>query len=225
LLALFGVVKPPKRHIERTSTDIFSYKEDFMDPSEKTQQRRVVVGSPGQRKEIVTETTQRVPGELGIPTGMIAIVGIVAVASVGIILFLVSNRNAGDANRNANIDIAAQNAPTQPGTTIIQQPAPAQQAPVIIQGSAPAQQAPVIIQQPAQENSRDSSSDDANMQDVATKRLSEESDMTAVGVSISGARAVLTGSVNSSASKAKAERLVKGIRGVLSVDNKIVIMS
>ena len=183
-----------------------------MDPSEKTEQRRVLVGSPGQRKEIVTETTQRVPGELGIPTGMIAIVGIVAVASVGIILFLVSNRNAGDANRNANIDIAAQNAPTQPGTTIIQQPAPAQQA-------------PVIIQQPAQENSRDSSSDDANMQDVATKRLSEESDMTAVGVSISGARAVLTGSVNSSASKAKAERLVKGIRGVLSVDNKIVIMS
>ena len=197
-----------------------------MNPSEKTEQRRVVVDSPGQRKEVVTETTQRVPRESGISTGMIAIVGIVAVASVGIILFLVSNRNAGDAaNRNANIDIAAQNAPTQPGTTIIQQPAPAQQAPIIIQGSAPAQQAPVIIQQPAQENPRDSSSDDANMQDVATKRLSEEADMTAVGVSISGARAVLTGSVNSSTSKAKAERLVKGIRGVLSVDNKIVIMS
>jgi hypothetical protein len=187
----------------------------------------VVVDSPDRRKEIITETTQRGPKESGISTSMIAIVGIVAVASVGIILFLVSNRNAGDAaNRNANIDIAAQNAPTQPApTTIIQQPAPAQQAPIIIQGSAPAQQAPVIIQQPAQENPRDSSSDDANMQDVATKRLSEESDMTAVGISISGARAVLTGSVSSAASKAKAERLVKGVRGVLSVDNKIVIMS
>ena len=197
-----------------------------MDPNEKTEQRRVVVDSPGQRKEIVTETTQRGQKESGISTGMIAIVGIVAVASVGIILFLVSNRNAGDAaNRNANIDIAAQNAPSPPSTTIIQQPAPAQQAPIIIQGSAPAQQAPVIIQQPAQENSRDSSSDDANMQDIATKRLSEESDMAAVGISISGARAVLTGSVNSAASKAKAERLVKSIRGVLSVDNKLVIMS
>ena len=198
-----------------------------MDSNEKTEQRRVVVDSPGQRKEIVTETTQRVPKDSGISTGMIAIVGIVAVASVGIILFLVSNRNAGDAaNRNANIDIAAQTASAQPPpTTIIQQPAPAQQAPIIIQGSAPAQQAPIIIEQPAQQNPRDSSTDDANMQDLATKRLSEESDMTAVGISISGARAVLTGSVASSASKAKAERLVKGIRGVLSVDNKIVIMS
>jgi osmotically-inducible protein OsmY len=214
------------RSAKLTALQTNIFKENFMDANEKTEQRRVVVDSPSQRKEIVTETTQRGPKESSISTGMIAIVGIVAVASVGIILFLVSNRNAGDAaNRNANIDIAAQSAPTQPATTIIQQPAPVQQAPIIIQGSAPAQQAPVIIQQPAQENSRDSSSDDANMQDIATKRLSEESDMAAVGISISGARAVLTGSVNSAASKAKAERLVKSIRGVLSVDNKLVIMS
>ena len=198
-----------------------------MDPSEKTEQRRVVVDSLGQREEIITETTQRGLKESGISTGMIAIVGIVAVASVGIILYLVSNRNVSDAaNRNANIDIAAQTAAAQPPpTTIIQQPAPAQQAPLIIQGPAPAQQAPVIIQQPAQQNPRDSSSDDANMQDVATKRLSDEPDMTAVGISISDARAVLTGSVSSAASKAKAERLVKGVRGVLSVDNKIVVLS
>ena len=197
-----------------------------MDPNEKTEQRRVVVDSPGQRKEIVTESIQRGPRESGISTGMIAIVGIVAVASVGIILYLVSNRNAGDAaNRNANIDIATQTAPAQPPpTTIVQQPAPAQQAPIIIQGSAPAPQAPVIIEQPAQQNPRDSSSDDANMQDVARKRLGEESDMTAVGISISGARALLTGSVSSAAAKAKAERLVKGVRGVLSVDNKIVVI-
>lgn len=197
-----------------------------MDPNEKTEERRVVLDSPSQRKEITTETTQRGLRDSGISTGMIAIVGIVAVASVGIILYLVNNRNLSDAaNRNANIDIAAQTAAAQPPTTtIIQQPAPAQQ-PVIIQAPAPAQQAPVIIQQPAQQNPRDSSSDDANMQDVATKRLSEEPDMTAVGISISDARAVLTGSVSSAASRAKAERLVKGVRGVLSVDNKIVVVS
>ena len=190
-----------------------------MDPNEETEQRRVLLDSPGQRKEINTETTQRGLRDSGISTGMIAIVGIVAVASVGIILYLVSNRNS-------NIDIAAQTAAAQrPTTTIIQQPAPAQQAPVIIQAPAPAQQEPVIIQQPAQPNPRDSSSDDANMQDVATKRLSEEPGMTAVGISISDARAVLTGSVSSAASRAKAEKLVKGVRGVLSVDNKIVVVS
>jgi len=198
-----------------------------MDPNEKTEQRRVVIDSPDQRKEIVTETTQRGLRESGISPGMIAIVGIVAVASVGIILYLVSNRNASEAaNRNANIDIAIQTAPAQPPpTTIIQQPPPGQQVPIIIQAPAPAQQAPIIIEQSAQQNPRDSSSDDANMQDVASKRLSEEPDMTAVGISISDARAVLTGSVSSAASKAKAEKLVKGVRGVLSVDNKIVVMS
>jgi len=83
--------------------------------------------------------------------------------AVGIIFYLVSNRNA-------NIDVASQ--------------ANREQPPVIMQQPAPAQQAPVIIQQPAQTSQRDSASDDANMQEVATKRLSEELDMIAVSVTI-----------------------------------------
>ncbi len=105
-----------------------------------------------------------------------------------------------------------------PPTTIVQQPAPAQQAPVIIQQPAP--QAPVIIQQP---NQRDSASDDANMQEVATKRLNDEPDMTTVSITISEAQAVLTGTVNSAATRARAEQIVKAVRGVKSVDNKIVV--
>jgi hypothetical protein len=144
---------------------------------------------------------------------------------VGAIFYFVSSRNANEAaNRNANLDAASQaSAEHPPSTTIVQQPA--QPAPVIIQQPALGQQAPVIIQQPAQPNPRDSASDDANMQEVATKRLTEESDMASVLITISDSRAVLTGSVNSSASKAKAERLVKAVRGVKSVDNKIVVSS
>ena len=78
----------------------------------------------------------------------------------------------------------------------------------------------MIIPQP---NPRDSSSDHANMQEVATKRLNDELDMTAVSVTISEARAVLTGSVNSAATKAKAEQIVKVVRGAKSVDNQIVV--
>jgi osmotically-inducible protein OsmY len=96
---------------------------------------------------------------------------------------------------------------------------------VIIQQPAPAQQAPVIIQQPAQPGQRETTSanDDANMQDIATKRLNENPDMAGVVMTVNDARAVLTGTVNSAAAKAKAEQIVKAVRGVKSVDNKIVV--
>ena len=190
-----------------------------MDSNEERVQKHVVVNSPGQRSEVLTERTERGPRESRLSVGTIAIVAILAIAAIFVVIYLVNNRNANEsANRNTNLDVAASQTTTHdaPPTTIIQQPA--QQAPVIIQ--QPAQQAPVIIQQPAQ---RDSASDDANMQDVATKRLGEERDLNAVSITITDARAFLTGTVNSSTTRAKAERLVKEVRGVKSVDNKIVI--
>jgi osmotically-inducible protein OsmY len=94
---------------------------------------------------------------------------------------------------------------------------------VIIQ--QPAQQAPVIIQQPAEPSQRQNTSanDDANMQDIATKKLAEDSNMAAVVMTITDARVLLTGTVNSAATKAKAEQIVKAVRGVKSVDNQIVV--
>ena len=74
-----------------------------------------------------------------------------------------------------------------------------------------------------QPNHRDVASDDANMQEVATSRLSDEPNMTAVSITISAARTVLTGTVNSEATKAKAEQIVKAVRGVKSVANEIVV--
>jgi osmotically-inducible protein OsmY len=78
----------------------------------------------------------------------------------------------------------------------------------------------VIIQQPSL---RDNASDDANMQEVATKRLAEETEMNAVSIAITDSQAVLTGTVYSAATKAKAEQIVKAVRGVKSVDSKIVV--
>lgn len=65
------------------------------------------------------------------------------------------------------------------------------------------------FQQPTR---RDIASDDANMQEVATNRLDNEPDMTTVSIDINAARAILTGTVNSEATKAKAEQLVKAVR-------------
>jgi osmotically-inducible protein OsmY len=72
-------------------------------------------------------------------------------------------------------------------------------------------------------NQRDIASDDANMQEVATRSLNDEPDMTTISITISEARAVLTGTVNSAVTKAKAEQIVKTVRGVKSVDNQIVV--
>ena len=47
------------------------------------------------------------------------------------------------------------------------------------------------------------------MQDIATKKLAEDPNMAGVVMTITDARVVLTGTVNSAATKAKAEQLVK----------------
>jgi hypothetical protein len=191
-----------------------------MDSNEERIEKHVVVDSPGQRSEVVTERTQSGPREPRVSAGTVAIIAVLAIVGIAVIVYLVSNRNANEeANRNANLEAASQTNNQQPATTIVQQPAP--QAPVIIQQPASGQQAPVIIQQPSQ---RDSASDDANMQEVATKRLAEETDMNSVSITITDARAVLTGSANSAATKARAERLVKAVPGVKSVDNQIVVL-
>ena len=195
-----------------------------MDSNEERVQKHVVVNSPGQRREVLTERTERGPRESRLSVGTIAIIAILAIAAIFVVLYLVNNRNANEsANRNANLDVAASQTDShqQPPTTIVQQPA--QQAPVIIQ--QPAQQVPVIIQQPAQPSQRENTSanDDANMQDIASKRLTEDPAMAGVVMTITDARAVLTGNVYSAAAKAKAEQIVKAVRGVKSVDNKIVV--
>ena len=192
-----------------------------MDSNEERVQKHVVVNSPGQRSEVLTDRTQRGPRESRLSVGTIAIIAILAIAAIFVVIYLVNNRNANEsANRNTNLDVASQTNHQQP-PTIVQQPA--QQAPVIIQ--QPAQQAPVIIQQPAQSSQRENTSanDDANMQDIATKRLAEDPAMAGVVMTITDARAVLTGTVNSAATRAKAEQIVKAVRGVKSVDNKIVV--
>ena len=196
-----------------------------MDPNLETEQKHVVVNSPGQRREIVTERTVRETEPAGPSTGTVAIIAVLALLAIGVIVFFVVNRNDNEsANRNANVAAASQANATQP-PVIVQQPA--QQAPVIIQQPAPIQPAPVVFQQPAEPSQRvtTSANDDAKMQDIATKRLAENVDMSGVVVTVSDYRAVLTGTVNSEATKAKAEQLVKGVRGVKSVDNKLVASS
>jgi hypothetical protein len=147
-------------------------------------------------------------------TTTVTIIIVLVLVVVATVVYLV-NRNA---NRLA--DFAAV---TQSPQTIDAQPVPAP-APVIIQQAAPVQPATVIIQQPAQSSiGKESTNEDANLQDLASKKLNEDVELGGVVTIVNDARAVLTGAVGSEAAKAKAGQLVKAVRGMKSVDNKIVV--
>ena len=195
-----------------------------MDSNEQRIQKHLVVNSPGQRSEVLTERTEIGPRDPRFSAGTIALIAVIAIAVTGVVLLLVANRNANEAaNRNANLKAASQANSHQP-SVIVTQPVP-QPAPVIIQQPAGGQQAPVIIQQPAQPSQRENTSanDDAAMQDIASKKLIEDPSMTGVVMTVTDARVVLTGTVSTAANKAKAEQIVKAVRGVKSVDNQIVV--
>ena len=188
-----------------------------METNERIEQKRVVLDSPGERREVITETTRARPQPFTLSPGALGVIAILVAIVIGIAIYVVSNRNENEA---ANRAAASQLSKEQVPPTVIQQPAIAP-APIIIQQPAPAQSAPVIIQQPAQPSG--AIIDDATMQELATKRLADEPGLASVSAVIHEGRAVLSGTVNSAASKAKAEQLVKAVRGVKSVDNQLVL--
>ena len=83
------------------------------------------------------------------------------------------------------------------------------------------QQSSVFLSVPIQQS--ETAESDVTLQDDASKRLSEDPDLTSITVTITEARAVLTGTVTSAAARAKAEKLIRAVPGVKSVDNKIKV--
>jgi len=191
----------------------------------REQETHVVIDTPTEHREVMTQRTESAPEPSGISAGTVAIIAIVVVAAIGTVLYVVSNKNAERAaDRNANLTAATLNSgqQTQPPTTIIQQPAAPQQAPVIIQ-QAPAQQQqpPVVIQQAAPQPAGDGA--DATVQEAAKTRLNESDGMALITVQVRRGTATLTGSATSAALKSQAERVVRAVRGVTAVDNQIQV--
>ena len=64
---------------------------------------------------------------------------------------------------------------------------------------------------------------DSVLQQDALKKLSEDSELSSVSISIDEGRAVLTGTVNSAGARMKAAKLIKSMRGVKAIENKISV--
>jgi type II secretory pathway pseudopilin PulG len=191
-----------------------------MNPNEKYEQQSTQSDNAGQSRETITRTVE---GPKQMAPSTIAVIIVLAVLAAGALYYFVSNNNENqEANRQTVLESSRMEAEAQAKR---QAQTPTQQPPVIIQ--QPAQQAPVIIQQPTPAASTESKNivDDSTIQDAATKRLSDDAEMDSVTVTVLNGKALISGSVTSAVSKTKAEQIVRAVRGVRSVENKVTVSS
>lgn len=200
-----------------------------MSYDEQQQRRsRVVVETPAGRSEREVVHTERVPERRGFSTGAVAALVVGAVALVTIIfLFLLRNQDTTNDNLRTQPTTAQQQQPP----VIVQQPAPAQQAPIVVQQPATTQPAPVIVTQPAGPSTTQTDSatangtDDITVQRNVDKKISDDTALTAAGITVIvlDGKATLSGTVNSADLKSRAERLVNSVKGVKRIDNQIIV--
>jgi hypothetical protein len=201
---------------------------------EQHKRSRVVIETPTARREVVQTTTARAPERRGVSTGVVAALVIGSIALVTILFLFILNRQSADTAINANVRTTETTATPIQQPVVIQQPAPVQQQqpPIIIQQPATTtSQPPVIINQPAppatssDTASRPSGTDDSTIQSAIDKKMAEDATLStaAVTATVSGGKVTLIGTADTRAIKDQAERLVKSIKGVRSVDNQIVV--
>lgn len=203
------------------------------DEEQQRSKSRVVVETPTARREVVqTRTTTHVPEKSGFSTGMVAAVALTAIAATAIIFLFLMNRE--DDTTNTNVRVTAQATPMVQPSVIIQQQPITQPTPIIIEQQAPmtTQPAPVIITQPAPDTTTapppaaaPSVPDDSAIQTRLSKAIQDDTTLAATDIiaTFSDGKATLTGSVDSSNLKSRAERLALTVKGVRRVDNQITV--
>ena len=201
---------------------------------EEQKRSRVVVETPTARREVIHQQTTRHPQERqGFSTAAVVTVALTAIAITAILFLFLTNSGNDSAETNVNIRAAAAPTPFAQQPVIVSQPAP---TPIIIQQPATTTQpAPVIIQAPppattsapppASSAPAANPNDDSTLQQKLDKIFEADTDITAANINatIVNGRVMLTGTVNSEAIKQRAERLAYQIKGVLGVDNEIIV--
>jgi len=214
-----------------------------MSYDEEHQRRsRVVVETPTARREVVHSQTVRAPERAGYSAGMVAAVALAAIAATAIIFLFMMNR--GD-DRETSVNVSAataqptpivqqppvyapQPAVTQPTPIVVQQPPPTvvtQPAPVVVPPATttapPATTAPAATAPPRES----STSNDAAVQASVDRAFSDDATLNSADVTavVLEGKVTLNGTVNSEALKQRAQRLAYSVRGVRSVENKIVV--
>jgi hypothetical protein len=188
---------------------------------EQARRSRVVVETPGERREVVHSQSVRTPDNSGISAGMVGVLVVVAIALITmLVLFWMSQQPSDSATMTA-----------QQPPTVIEQPAPAQQPPVIIQQPAPVttQPAPIVVTPPAGGTTMpaESANMDSTVQAAIDKRLMDDPEFSTLGItaSVIDGKVMLLGTVKTEELKTKIERAVRQIKGVKTIDNQITVIA
>ena len=215
---------------------------------EQHKRSRVVIETPTARREVVEQKTVRhqpppyyPPERRGYSTGVVATVALLAIAATAIIfLFLTNSRDDSTTEVNINARAASQPTPFTQQPVLVQTPLP-QQTPIVIQQVPQTVPAPVIIQAPPADATAPptttappatstapaatAATDDATLQTKIDKAFADDPAVSTVVIdaTVVNGRVRLSGTVNSDAVKQRAERLAYAVKGVLGVDNKIVV--
>jgi hypothetical protein len=195
---------------------------------ERQRKSRVVVETPtARREEYVTQTRRTPPDRGGYSTGVVAAVALTAIALTALLVFFFMNSGTDATQTNVNVATAAATPlPTQPTPIVITQPAPQQQTPIIVQQPAAqtTQPAPIIVNQPPA-SAAPPANDDAAVESRVNKAFNDDADLGSLGITVTviNGKATLNGIVKIAEQKTHAEQLAHAIRGVKSIDNKIIV--
>ena len=216
---------------------------------EQHKRSRVVIQTPSARREVVQDQMVRYPPERrGYSTGVVATVALLAIAATAIVFLVLTNSRDDSTQTNVNVQTARLAQPTpfaqppvyvqppmQPPPPLIQptpgpvitQPPPTVTAPAAAQPPptttepAPTAPPPAATAPPA----APAASDDATLQQRIDKVFADDPGVAAANVdaTVVNGRVRLAGTVSSEAVKQRAERLAYAVKGVLGVDNRIVV--
>lgn len=194
-----------------------------MNPNERIEQQETINSDPLRPNEIITKTVQQGPREVGLSPTTIIVIIVLAVLAIGTVFYVVNNKNENEAaNRDTSLEATRMRAEAEARAQ--QAAAQKSQTPLVIQQQPAATQAPpIIIQQAAPAPTADTKNmmDDSTMQELASKRLADEINLSSVTVTVLDGKATLRGTVDSRDLKTKAEKIVKAVRGIKSVENTI----
>jgi len=189
---------------------------------QEARRSRVVVETPNSRREVVNSQTVRTPEGNGISAGMVGVLVVVAIALITMLVLFYMNSQQQPTDQT----VATQQQPQPP--TVIQQPA--QQPPVIIQQPAPATQpAPIVVTPPAGGATATESAPniDSTVQAAIDKALTDDPTFSNLGITatVLDGKVTLMGTVKTEGLKNQAERMVRKIKGVKSIDNQILVVA
>lgn len=196
------------------------------------EEKRVIVTEPnGDQRETIHTESSYVPNEThyvpvvreprGISGASVALIVIasIAVVSLFFVLFMNSQR---EEDINANKDVATRQEPAQQQPIIVQQPA--QQQPIVVQ--QPASQPPIVVGGSDGSSASTSTIEvDMKIQTEIDKRLADDSTFSAYDITatVLDGKATLIGTVDTDDMKMKIEKMVRDIKGVRNVDNKLIV--